>query len=247
MNNVDLFIKYLSGDMNPEDAGSFEERLSSDRTFKEHFEETSTAFELIRDQLQKRDLDNFKEILSEVMEGSGSEKSDKRPGFRSWWYLPLLLAGSLAILLVILRSNPDENRTFSRYYHPGEDPVLLAYNQSTRGQTESGILYFQLGQYSKSMEMLSELISMDQENLLAQLYYLLGSIETGMQDKALERLTPLDLKTDHQLGQAIYWYGALAFIQTGRYEEANELLLPLMNQQGPYQSDARRLQKNLLK
>ena len=247
MNNVDLFIKYLSGDMNLEEAGSFEEKLASDPGFKEQYEEVSAAYNLIRDQLQKRDLDDFTKTLLEVMERSDGKLASPRRRFRSWWYVPLALAGSLAILLTVFKFNPDGNRMFSRYYQPGEDPVLMAYSQSTRGPTESGIFFFQQGQYAKTVAVMSELIAKDTGNQLALLYYLLASIETGMQDLAIEKLAPLDLRTDHQLGQALYWYRALALIKMDRYEEANQFLLALIQQQGPYQSKARSLQKNLLK
>lgn len=247
MNNVDLFIKYLSGEMNLDEAGSFEEKLASDPRFKEQFEEVSAAYNLIRDQLRKRDLDDFTRTLLDVMEKSEGKQAAPRRRFRSWWYLPLALAGSLAILLTVFRINPDGNRVFSRYYQPGEDPVLLAYSQSTRGPAESGILYFQLGQYAKTVEVMSELIAKDTVNQLALLYYLLASIETGMQDQAIEKLAPMDLRIDHQLGQALYWYRALALIKINRYEEANLFLLALIQQPGPYQSKARSLQKNLLK
>ena len=247
MNTGAHIIKYLSGDMNLDEAGSFEEKLASDPGFKEQFEEVSIAYNLIRDQLQKRDLDDFTKTLLEVMEQSDNKQALSHRRFRSWWYIPLALAGSLAILLTVIRYNPDGNRVFSRYYQPGEDQVLLAYNQSNRGPTESGILYFQLGQYAKAMEVMSELIEKDTANQLALLYYLLASIETGMEDLAIEKLAPMDLRTDHQLGQALYWYRALALIKLDRFEEANLFLLALIQQQGPYQSKARNLQKNLLK
>ena len=247
MNNVDLFLKYLSGDMSAEDASSFEERLSSDPSFREHFDETSLAYGLIKDQLQKRDLDDFKQVLSAVMEDSNSNNPGKVRGFRTWWYLPLLLAGSLAILLAVLRSNPGDQRLFTRFYNPGEDPVLLAINQGTRGQAESGILYYQLGEYSKTMEVMSGLMAEDQDNLLAQLYFLLASIEAGMEVQALEKVEVLEPGFNHQLSQSLNWYRALALIKSGKNEEADILLQALTEQQGPYQSEARRLQKNLLK
>jgi hypothetical protein len=247
MNNVDHIIKYLSGDMNQDEAGLFEEKLASDHVFKEQYEDVSAAYNLISDQLQKRDLDDFTKTLLEVMEKSGYKQALSNRRFRSWWYIPLALAGSIAILLTVIRYNPDGNRMFSRYYQPGEDPVLLAYNQSTRGPTESGILYFQQGQYAKTVEVMSELIEKDTTNQLALLYYLLASIETGMEDLAIEKLAPLDLKTDHHLGQSLYWYRALALIKLDRFEEANLFLLALIQQQGPYLSMARSLQKNLLK
>ena len=94
---------------------------------------------------------------------------------------------------------------------------------------------------------MSEQIEKDTGNQLALLYYLLASIEIGLQDQAIEKLAALDLKTDHQLGQALYWYRALALIKMDRYEEANQFLLALIQHPGPYQSKARSLQKNLLK
>ena len=245
MSNVDHIIKYLSGEMSPEEAGSLEKKLASDPGFKKQFEEVAAAYNLIRDQLQKRDLDDFTKTLLEVMEQPERKHSLPRPRFRSWWYIPLLMAGSLAILLTIFRHNPDGNSVFSKYYNPGEDPVLLAYSQSTRGSAESGILYFQQGQYVKAEEVLSELIAKDPGNQLALLYYLLASIEMDMYDPALEKLAPMDLRIDHQLGQALYWYRALALIKMDRNEEANQLLLSLIEQPGPYQPHARRLQKNL--
>jgi len=247
MNNVDLFIKYLSGDMNPDEAGLLEDKLASDPGFKEEFEEVSSAYKLIRDQLRKRDLDDFTTTLVDVMEKSDGKQASPRPRIRTWWYLPLALAGSLAILFTIFRYNPDGNKLFSRYYQPGEDPVLLAYSQGTRGPAESGILYFQLGQYAKTVEVMTGLIEKDTGNQLALLYFLLASIETGTQDQAIEKLAPLDLSIDHQLGQALYWYRAMALIKVDRFEEADLFLLALIEQQGPYQSMARSLQKKLLK
>ena len=233
--------------MNQDEAGSFERKLASDHGFKEQYEEVSAAYNLIRDQLQKRDLDDFTKTLLEVMEQSDNKLPIARRRFRSWWYVPLLLAGSLAILLIIIRNNPDGKSVFSRYYQPGEDPVLLAYNQGTRGPTEPGILYFQLGQYEKTVEVMTDLIKKDPKNQLALLYYLLASIEIDMHDLAIEKLAPLDMRIDYQLGQALYWYSALALIKMDRYEEAELYLPALIQQPGPYQSDARRLQKNLLK
>ena len=125
--------------------------------------------------------------------------------------------------------------------------MLRAYSQGSRGSTESGILHYQLENYTESREIMSGLLEQDPENSLVQLYYLLSSIEKDHQDKALEKLAGLELNTEHQLGQAIYWYAALAFLKSDRPEEARSYLHPLVQQQGPYQSDAQRLEKILLK
>ncbi len=68
MNNVDLIIKYLSGEMKQDETRSFEKDLSSNPVLKEEYEDVSAAFQLIREQLQKRDEDSFRANLLEVME-----------------------------------------------------------------------------------------------------------------------------------------------------------------------------------
>ena len=49
------------------------------------------------------------------------------------------------------------------------------------------------------------------------------------------------------LDQSITWYSALALIKSDRREAAQEKLHPLTEQQGPYQNDAIKLEKVLLK
>jgi len=247
MNNVDLIIKYLSGEMNQEEAGSFEEDLASNPALKERFEDVSAAFRLIKDQLQKRDEDSFREKLVEVMENPSLRFREKKESRRPKWYFLLPLAGSLAILLAIYLMNRGTDRIMTRFYDPTNDPVVLAINQGTRGETESGIYLFQGDHYVEALEKMSELLDRDPGNQLALLYYLLASMELDLQGDALEKVLVVPSHHDNQLGQSIIWYTSLALVKSSRREEAAKHLLPLINHAGPYETNARRLQKMLLK
>ena len=247
MNNVDLIIKYLSGEMKQDETRSFEKDLSSNPVLKEEYEDVSAAFQLIREQLQKRDEDSFRANLLEVMEKSTPKKQDRSFGHRLRWYFLLPLAASLAILLAIFLMNRGSERTLTRFFDPGNDPVVLAYNQGTRGETETGIVLYHGGFYQKSMETMTDLMNRNPDNQLALLYYLLASMELDLQEEALEKVEAIPVYMDHQLGQSIIWYSALALVKSGRMEEAASQLLPLSEQPGPYQRVAVRLQKMLLK
>ncbi|MEN8201613.1 MAG: hypothetical protein ABFS28_03390 [Bacteroidota bacterium] len=247
MSNVDLIIKYLSGEMNLQEAGSFEKELASKQGLKDEFDQVSAAYKLIRDQLQLRDEVEFQKLLLEVMEHPATGKQQGGRRLHKLWYYLMPLAASLAVILAIFLSQKDGEKLFSKYYHPEKDRVILAYNQGTRGKAESGILHYQHGNYQETLDIMWEIIEQDQENLLAQLYFLLSSIETGKQDQAIAKLAALNPDMDHQLGQAIYWYTTLAFIKSDRLDDAGTYLHSLIQQQGPYQSDARRLEKILLK
>ena len=92
-----------------------------------------------------------------------------------------------------------------------------------------------------------ELMEEDPENLLARLYYLLASMETGNREEAIQELSTLDPGLDHQLGQAMCWYTALALLKSDQTEAAADQLESLISREGPYRSDALKLQKRFLK
>lgn len=233
--------------MSQEEVRSFEKDLASDPVLKEEFEEVSAAYRLIRDQLRQRDEEAFRAKLMEVMEKPALKIQDR--SYRHWprWYFLLPLAGSVAILLAVFLMNQRGDRILSRFFEPDKDPVILAFNQGTRGDSEPGIMLYHDGHYQESMDKMSELLEQDPENHLTLLFYLLASMELDLQEAVLGRVLTLAIDTEQRLGQSLNWYTTLALVKSGRLEEASTQILTLTEQPGPYQTDARRLQKMLLK
>ena len=247
MSNVDLFITYLSGELNHEEAAELERKLAFDAGLKKEFDEVSRAYNLLRDQLRKRDEHAFRSRLLEVMERSDPVREIKGPFRRSLWYFLLPVAAVLAVLLVVMVTHGDRDRILSRFYHPDRDPVLLAFNQVTRGESERGVAYFREGRFKECMDETKQQLEVDPDNQLALLYYLLASIEMEMEELGLHQYARAAVDADHQLGQSVIWYSSLAMIKAGRGSEAADNLEFLLVLPGPYHSDAIRLQKVLLK
>jgi len=247
MSYVDLIIKYLSGDLSREETSSFEKELEHNDELKDAFEEQSAAFELIRDQLQKRALKVFKEKLAEAMSHDAPVTASRKAGIRSWWFIPPAVACSLAILLILLLSHPGNERVLSRYHQPSKDRVVLTFYLETRGESEYGIIQYRNGNYAIAMELLSARIAEESDNKLFQLYYLLSSMELDRQHEALELISLEYPASMDLLDQSLSWYSALALVKSDRREAALEKLHPLTEQQGPYQNDAIKLEKVLLK
>ena len=247
MKHVDLIIRYLSGEMQPGESGAFEQDLKTNSLLREEFEQVSAAWELIRDQLHKRDENAFRARLREAMEVSERTSRRSVQRRRTRWFSLVPLAASLAILLVVYIINRDTDHMFSHFYNPTKDPVLLAYNQETRGDAELGISLYNKGSFKASMEKMRSLLDRDPQNQLAMLYLLLASLEMDMMDEVTEMILAAEIRTDHQLGQSLTWYTTLALIKTDRLEEAAKQLHPLVLTRGSYQTDARKLEKMLLK
>jgi tetratricopeptide (TPR) repeat protein len=247
MNYVDLILKYLSGELSPDEVKSFQKDLASNAELQKEYEEVSAAFELIRDQLQLRDELSFRKKLLEAMDHVPPPSDLPARRIRPWWYVLLAVAATLAILLVISLDAPGNERLWSRYYKPETDPVLLAYHQDTRGERDAAIVQFQSGNYREAMRMLGPLVSKAPENKGLLLYYLLSAMELDRQGEVIDTLLAVPLELTHLADQALSWYGTLALIKSDRRQEAIKMLDALLEEPGPYQSRAEKLLKLLLK
>jgi len=247
MNYVDRILKYLSGELSPDEVNSFQEDLASNAEFQKEYEEVLAAFELIRDQLQLRDELSFRQKLREAMDHEPPPSILPARRIRPWWYVLLAVAATLAILLVVSLGNPGNERIWSRYYAPEKDPVLLAYHQDTRGEQDAAIAQFQSGNYSEAMRMLEPMVSKAPENKGLLLYYLLSAMELNREGEVIDTVMAVDLELTHLADQALSWYGTLALIKSDRRQEAAKMLGPLLEEPGPYHSRAEKLHKLLLK
>ncbi len=247
MSNVDRIIKYLSGEMEPGQGDNFRKEVESDPVLKEEFVEVSAAFDLIRDQLQRQDDNEFRARLREVMEKNVITRQQRGKNRMHWRYFLLPLAGALALLIVLILQENVRERVFSKFYHPENDAVVLALNQGTRGTAGRGIHCFTEGDYPCCMQEMDRILQEDPGNQQALLYYLLASIETGRQEEALLKYREVKVEVGLQPGQSIIWYASLAMVKSGQPEEAADELGRLLEVRGPYRSGALRMKKMLLK
>lgn len=247
MNYVDRILKYLSGELSPDELRSFQEDLASNAELQKEHEEVSAAFELIRDQLQLRDELSFRQKLQEAMDHEPAPSVRPARRIRPWWYLLVAVAATLAILLVVNLGAPGNEKLWSRYYKPEKDPVLLAYHQDTRGEQDAAIVQFQSGNYREAMRMLEPMVSKAPENKGLLLYYLLSAMELNREGEIIDTVMAADFELSHLADQALSWYGALALVKSDRRQEALKMLNPLLQEPGPYQSRAEKLLKLLLK
>ena len=101
MNYVDPILKYLSGELSPEEAKSFRENLNSNEGLKQEYEEISAAYELIRQQLIEKDELAFREKLLASMNREIQPSPSISRRNQRWWLSLAALAATLALVLLI--------------------------------------------------------------------------------------------------------------------------------------------------
>lgn len=247
MKNVDRIIKYLSGDMSRDEAGSFENDLNSNPILIEEFEQVSMAYNLIRNQLRQRDEAAFKAKLLEVMSKPVPPHRKNISGPRFMWRFLLPIAASAAILVSVFVLTGRRDNLVDLYFQPQKDPVVLAFSQETRSASAQWITLYNEGRFPEATKTLQKLIELEPDNHMAMLFYLLASIKTDQEGSALILINADNLDLNHQLGRSVTWYMSLAMIKMDQKAQAAIHLQSLSEIPGNYNSDARRLRKRLLK
>ncbi len=242
-------IKYLSGDLSPEESLAFERELTGNPQLKEEFSDVSLAYRMIGDQLRKQDEEAFSAALSAAMKKNGPVGSDRKKNNGRLWYLLMAVAASAALLVIIITRQQGTERLYSSWYKPSDDPVIMTLEMNLRGETayQTIVKLWQDEDYTHCMSMAENQLSEDPFDQYAMLFYLLSSMETDEAAPALEMINKDEAGTSQPLGQALLWYKALALIKAGETSEAAALLTPLSKLPGPYQNHANKLKKKLKK
>jgi len=242
-------IKYLSGDLSPDESLAFERELKENPQLKEEFSDVSLAYRMMGDQLRKKDEEAFRSALRAAMERTGSEVRGQRHRGGRLWYLLLALAATAALLITIFGNGRGTERIYSAWYNPFDDPVILSMKENTRG--ENGPLaaarLWQEGEFEQCRCATESMLSEDSTDQYALLFNLLCSMELDQPGHLPVHAYSYEADAVRPLGQAITWYSALALVKSGSTSEAADLLSPLTEHPGPYQKDAYKLKKKLIK
>ena len=247
-------IKYLSGDLSPEETRAFERELKGNPQLEEEFSNVSLAYRIIGDQIKSADEKAFNDALRAAMKKTDSRKSlpETRRLKDRLFRLPFLLttvAASLAVLFSIFISQRGQEKIYTAWFNPSNDPVITALNGDMRGEAghQTIVELWKKGEFASCRTEAWKLLSRDEPDPYVLLFFLLSSMETGQGPEALESLEKYQPDTGQTLGQSITWYKALALLRSGELQEANALLLVLGELSGPYQEDAHKLKKKLKK
>jgi hypothetical protein len=246
MKSVDRIIRYLSGELTPEQSRNFREEMENNPRLREEYDQFSAAYRLIGDQIRRMDEEAFRSRLERVMEKRGDHKDRRRARRRPGWYFFLPVAASLAILLAIYVLNQRQD-LYKEFFDPGGDPVLQVLSQKTRNANGSSMDFYTQGKFRAAYDRAEESLSNDPADRMSLLVQLLAALELDLEQDSRIVADHIEADTMDVMGQSLTWYHAIAMVKTGRESEALELLEPLVDQPGPYHSNAHKLQKMLKK
>ena len=249
MKRVDHMIKYLSGDLEPEEALAFERELRENPQLKQEFSDVSLAYSVIGDQLRRADEKAFTAALDKAMNRSQAAGNRKKNPRNRLHFLLLAVAASVTLLVAIIGPQRGMEKIYADSYNPSSDPVILALEGNMRGEADYQALaeYWKKEDFNQCRSEAAKQLSENPSEQLAMLFFLLSSMELDDAAVAMERLYAFETDPGQPWGQAITWYKALALLKAGKTKEAAASLTTLCELSGPYQKDANKLKKKLKK
>ena len=233
--DIERLKDYLNNRLSKEEKDSIENRLESDPQFKEQFEINKSLLEGIEYHFDKQLKQSFKD--REI-------KLKKRK-------LSLVLAVAASFLVIAIFSyrawdiNPNHTEVFLKYYkpyynvvdEPKRDSFLLA-------DDASAFQLYDKGEYRKAIGGLQSALTRNPQNAHASFYLGLSYLALDQPDSAVRYLNK-SYQGESALSEPAQWYLGLAYLKSGRTEEAKKVFKEIANTRGGYRDRAESILEDL--
>ncbi|MCF8233902.1 MAG: tetratricopeptide repeat protein [Bacteroidales bacterium] len=242
---LELIDRYLNQDLRGNELSEFEKMLSNNPWFRKEV----NLHKEINAALLEKDIMKLRNELKSIQAKQRTSRNKIIRMFPPNRYLFGSIAAAASIILIIggilLFSKGDHvsnNSLYSNYYNPEEAITIVRSGGNTEDITlKEAMMAYQ----DKNYESAIELFSQEPQNNLAKFYMGLSYMETGNSKKAIELFNELISHQENLFVEQAEWYLGLSYLKIDEYEKAKELLTRIANSDNIYQTDAKKILKNL--
>jgi tetratricopeptide (TPR) repeat protein len=216
----DKIEDHIMGTLGEGEKKAFEQALNTQPGLREKYREVESWISALEKIALKEELNRFHE------EAFGTEQTNKSRYILRW--KPLAMAASITLILgfflwYFVLLFPTHEKLFHAYYQP--DPGLPTTMSNTAAYAfDRGMVDYKTGNYPAAITRWEGLIAEKPQN--DTLNYFLGNAHLGLgnTEKAIGYLEIVVQKGKGPFVQDAAWYMALAYLSTGRVQEAREVL-----------------------
>ena len=230
-----LIDRYLNGELEGEELAAFEQRLADEPAFKQ---EVAFQRELAAVVADGETMD-FSAMVAEVVEGTESSSSSRAGSGGMNWRWMAIAASVLLVAVVgffVLRGGEsDPKALFADNFAPYEAPVEFRGGDSTLAERfEFAFSSYQLEAYGPAADAFQDILNTDPDEFSARFY--LGVCKLAQDngagaEKEFRNLLAQNAPTWRSQAQ---WYLAMALLQQGKADAAEQELEALETRGGKY-------------
>ena len=216
MENANIIIEYLNGELNDDQAQDFRSRLESDPSFREEYEMMKDMH--IHMQHRKYEGQYLAEI--ETLNQKHFEASGKYGIDIKKWIILLLALGALALAIWYFQSSTKTDLYeahadhFALYLVTKNDENTTALNAENSFNEEN---------FAEAINAITAYLKQNNQDTKAQLALGISYLETNDVDNALKIFKLIGSGTSTLKDYGL-WYEALAYVKMKQYDEAKVVL-----------------------
>jgi tetratricopeptide (TPR) repeat protein len=248
-NLFELLENKLSGELSVDELEAFDMDLENDPDLMAEFE----LHQEIDEAIQESEVIELRKKLDLIHDLTQNKKQPgllrtilrhKLSRIAAASFVVLLVITSLSLNLLLPDNNMSNESLFKIYYQP--DAALLI--RGDNGQDETIFEAFQLyenKEYNTALELFSQVLNNDQQNIPVQFYSGISNIELGQYRDAL---LPFSFVMQHK--QNLYveraeWFAALCHLKLNEKKSAVDLFKQISLSNSSYKDKAREILKSI--
>ena len=246
MNNFEVIEKYIDGELEGIELLDFEKLLSSSKDIKRDY---NLSLEINKSIIEE-DVMALRETMDSIYKKESKVKRILSVAPKRKFYYA---AASVALLiatggLVQRLSGPDldNNAVFEKYYAPYDATITYRSGNTEIDKTLLRALEsYEERDYEQALILFEEVLNSRKDDMAVNLYSGISYMEEEKYQKASTSFNSIIKNNDNLFIEQAKWYLAMCYIKTGKEADAKNILNELINEEGYYKKQAKRVLKDI--
>jgi len=238
--SIEELESYINSELSNEELASFEAELTSNQKLMDEIDLIKNIDLALSETDVMRLRNNLQNIASEIASNKQTERSFSGK-FKAKRIVLSTVAASLILLLGItgIMSRQSQDDIYQKFYTKYEATGIVRSANITANKTLSEALQkFENQDYNAALNLFTEVISRDQNNMVGHFYTGISLQETGKYQNAIKEYETVIIDKDNLFTEQAEWYIGLCYLQTNENKKAYKQFKKIAKNEGFYQQKA---------
>ncbi len=246
--NIEELESYIHNELSSEELASFEAELTSNQKLMDEIELIKNIDLALAETDVMQLRNNLQNIAGEIAANKHTERSFAGK-FKAKRIVLSTVAASLILLLGItgiMSRQASQNDIYQKFYTKYEVTGIVRSANTTANQTLTEALRkFENQDYNEALDLFSEVINKDQNNMVGHFYTGVSLQETGKYKNAIKEYETVIIDKDNLFTEQAEWYIGLCYLQTNENKKAYQQFKKIAKNEGFYQQKAKAILSNI--
>jgi hypothetical protein len=238
--SIEELESYINSELSNEELASFEAELTSNQKLMDEIELIKNIDLALSETDVMQLRNNLQNIAGEIASSKQTERSFAGK-FKAKRIVLSTVAASLILLLGItgILSRQSQDNIYQKFYSKYEATGIVRSANITANKTLSEALQkFENQDYNAALNLFTEVIARDQDNMVGHFYAGVSLQETGKYQNAIKEYETVIIDKDNLFTEQAEWYIGLCYLQTNENKKAYKQFKKIAKNEGFYQQKA---------